>query len=84
MIFGRIFASPCFHRNFMDLGPILEAIWEGIWIGWTFFCTLKSTVILECISELPRGAPGSPRELGEHTTELAKSLPAPKGNVPVT
>ena len=63
----------------MDVGQILEAIWEGICTRWVFFCTLKSIVIWELISELPRGAPGSPRDLGNHTSELAKSWPAPKG-----
>ena len=34
---------------------------------------------MEFISELPRGAPGSPRDPGKPTGELAKILPAPKG-----
>ena len=41
-------------------------------------------MILELISELPGEPQGSPREPGEHTTELVKILPAPKGKVPVT
>ena len=68
----------------MDLDTFLEAIWGGFFITFVFFRTLKITVILKLISELPRGAPGSPREPTEHTRKLAKILPAPKGNVPVT
>ena len=84
MIFGSIFAGPCFHRILIDFGTILEAIWEGFVIRWVFFSHLKNDSDFRAHFRAPRGAPGSPREPGEHTAKLAKILPAPKGNVPVT
>ena len=81
MIFGSIFASPFFHRFLMDLGTILEVIWEGFCIRWVFFYTSKIIVIFQLILESPRGVPGS----RESTRQMRDGPCRPlKGKFPVT